>query len=242
MVRDLGRTQDFYGGLFGWKFAQMAGSERLGHQVRAFLDGQEVAGIGQLPSGRRQSIAWTTYLATDDADATAAAIRGWGGTVGVGPLDAGEDGRLALVSDPAGATFGIRQARERSAVTAADGHGTPVRRELVTREPGWATAFYRSVFGYEVTRAGGRADGTVTLSLGGRAVATVHGVGEAPGPVRGSYWTTYFEVDDTDAAVRLVAGAGGHVIVPARETAAGRAATVADPEGAVFGVVRSAGR
>ena len=35
---------------------------------------------------------------------------------------------------------------------------------------------------------------------------------------------------------------GGHVIRPPRDEESGRLATVADPEGAVFTIVRSAGR
>lgn len=51
---------------------------------------------------------------------------------------------------------------------------------------------------------------------------------------------TYFEVADTDAAAALVSELGGRVLRPPREGTAGRLATVTDPEGAVFTIVRSA--
>lgn len=246
MVHGLGATRDFYGALFGWKFVRVPGPEPLGAYVRGVLDGQEVAGIGQLAPERRLPLAWTPYLATDDADTTADAIRSRGGTVGVGPLDAGVDGRVAIASDPAGAVFGIRQAPARTgaaeAGAGAGAHGTPVWNELVTHEAAWVGTFYRSVFGYDVEPAGPDSTGTLTLRLGGRAVATLHGVGEGLGRVRGSHWMTYFEVDDTDAAALRVAELGGHVIDQPWETAAGRVATLTDPEGAVFSVVRSAAR
>ncbi|MFI6084769.1 VOC family protein [Streptomyces sp. NPDC051217] len=242
MVHGLGATQDFYGALFGWKFVRVPGPEQLGPYVRGVLDGKEVAGIGQLAPERRMPLSWTTYLATDDADATAEAIRCCGGTVGVGPLDAGGDGRLALVSDPAGAVFGIWQAQAHTGTAVAGAHGTPVRNELLIRETSWVRAFYRSVFGYDVETTGGNGGDTLTLRLDGHAVATLHGVGEGPRPVRGAHWMTYFEVDDTDAAALLVAELGGHVIDPPWDTPAGRVATVADPEGAVFSVVRSTAR
>ncbi|MFC8831288.1 VOC family protein [Streptomyces sp. NPDC057137] len=244
MVHSLGTTRDFYGALFGWEFVQVPGAQQFGPYVRGVLDGKEVAGIGELAPGRRLPLAWTTYLATDDADKTAEAIRGCGGTVGVGPLDAGEEGRLAMASDPAGAVFGIWQAQAHTGTAVAGPHGTPVWNELVTREAAWVSTFYRSVFGYELETSGqdGSRDDVVTLRLDGRAVATLHGVGEGLGPIRGSHWMTYFEVDDTDAAARLITELGGHVIEPPWETAAGRVATVADPEGAVFSVVRSADR
>ncbi|WP_405793898.1 VOC family protein [Streptomyces sp. NBC_01506] len=248
MVHGLGTTQDFYGALFGWKFVRVAGPEPLGAYVRGVLDGQEVAGIGQLAPERRLPLAWTTYLATDDADATAEAIRCCGGTVGVGPLDAGVNGRVALASDPAGAVFGVRQqgkARTGGGTAVAEGvpgHGTPVWNELLTHEAAWVGTFYRSVFGYDVEATGRDGADVLTLRLDGQAVATLHGVGEGLGRVRGAYWMTYFEVDDTDAAALRVAELGGHVIDPPWETPTGRVATVTDPEGAVFSVVRSTAR
>lgn len=110
IVHGLTATQEFYSRLFGWEF--QPGPEQLGPYVRALLHGKEVAGIGQLPPGRHLPIAWTTYLATEDADTTAEAIRSCGGTVAVGPLDAGHAGRLLLASDPSGAVFGVWQAAE----------------------------------------------------------------------------------------------------------------------------------
>ncbi|WP_405610927.1 VOC family protein [Streptomyces sp. NBC_01508] len=256
MVHGLGATRDFYGALFGWKFVRVPGPEGMGAHLRGVLDGAEVADIGQLAPERRLPLAWTTYLATDDADATAESIRCCGGTVGVGPLDAGVDGRVALASDPAGAVFGIRQAQSGTgtgtgtvsagagagAVAGAVPHGTPVWNELLTHEAAWAGTFYRSVFGYDVAPTDPAGADKLTLRLDGRAVATLRGVGEGPGRSRGSHWMTYFEVDDTDAAALRVAELGGHLIDPPWETAAGRVATVADPEGAVFSVVRSAAR
>ncbi|MEU0955428.1 VOC family protein [Streptomyces niveus] len=254
MVHDLGTTQDFYGALFGWKFVRVPGPEPLSAYVRGVLDGQEVAGIGQLPPERRLPLAWTTYLATDDADMTAETIRGCGGTVGVGPLDTGVDGRVAIASDPAGAVFGIRQAQARTGTSTgiaevgagvgagSRAHGTPVWNELVTHEAAWVGTFYRSVFGYDVETTGRDGADVLTLRLDGRPVATLRGVGEGLGRVRGSHWMTYFEVDDTDEAALRVAELGGHVIDRPRETSAGRVATVTDPGGAVFSVVRSAAR
>ncbi len=108
MVHGMAATQEFYEELFGWEFEP--GPQQLGWYVRALLDGQEVAGIGQLPPDRHLPIAWTPYLASDDVDLTAEMVRHSGGTVGVGPLDAAEAGRLAIASDPMGAVFGIWQA------------------------------------------------------------------------------------------------------------------------------------
>ncbi|MFD9423314.1 MULTISPECIES: VOC family protein [unclassified Streptomyces] len=237
IVHGLTATQEFYGALFGWEF--QPGPDQLGPYVRGLLGGKEVAGIGQLPPDRHLPIAWTTYLATDDADLTAETIRSCGGTVAVGPLDAGDAGRLAIASDPSGAVFGIWQAAEHLGTQAAGTPGTPVWNELVTRETSMVGKFYQAVFGYETEAVVSADFDYQTLHLDGRPVASLHGVGHALPRDRGPHWMTYFEVADTDEAAARVVQLGGHILQPPQEGSHGRLATVSDPEGAVFTIVRS---
>jgi predicted enzyme related to lactoylglutathione lyase len=239
MVHDMAATQEFYGALFGWEFRP--GPTQLGPYARALLDGKEVAGIGQMPPDRQLPVAWTPYLASDDVDATATTVRHCGGTVGVGPLDAGEAGRMAIGSDPSGAVFGIWQASAHLGMAVTGVPGAVTWNELVTRETASVTKFYQSVFGYTEEAVVSADFDCVTLLLEGRAMASVHGVGHALPRDRGPHWMTYFEVTDVDEAVERVADLGGHAIAPARDGSLGRVATVADPEGAQFALVRSAG-
>ncbi|MGW2562010.1 VOC family protein [Streptomyces sp. NPDC001514] len=240
MVHGLAATQDFYRALFGWDF--VPGPQQLGPYVRALIDGKEVAGIGQLPPDRHLPVAWTTYMATEDADETAEQIRMCGGTVGVGPLDAADAGRLAIASDPEGAVFGVWQAAAHAGIALFGTHGTPVWHELVTRETSSVSKFYQSVFGYEAEPIVSADFDYLTLHLEGRPVASLHGVGNALPRDRGSHWMTYFEVGDADETAALVVDLGGHVLHEPREGTCGRIATVVDPEGAVFTIVRSAAR
>ncbi|MEU2659123.1 VOC family protein [Streptomyces sp. NPDC007325] len=240
MVHGMDATQEFYQALFGWEF--VPGPQQLGPYARALLGGKEVAGIGQLPPDRHLEIAWTTYLATPDADETAEAVRCCGGTVAVGPLDAGEAGRMVICADPAGAVFGVWQAEAHHGTALAGPPGTPVWNELLTYETATVGKFYRTVFGYEVEPVVSADFDYATLHVGGRPVASLHGFGEELPRDRGPHWMTYFEVDDADAAARLVAELGGRVLRPPRDGTAGRLALVADPEGAVFTLVRSRDR
>ncbi|MFJ2740095.1 VOC family protein [Streptomyces sp. NPDC087440] len=239
MVHQLPTTQEFYGALFGWEFRP--GPQQLGPYVRALLDGREVAGLGQLPPDRHLPTAWTPYLATDDAGATAQAVNSSGGTVAVGPLDAGDAGRMAIASDPAGAVFGLWQAADHRGAALAGAPGTPVWNELVTRETSSIVKFYQAVFGYDAEAVVSADFDFTTLLLDKKPVASLHGVGNALPRDRGAHWMTYFEVEDTDAAALLVRDLGGHVLQQPRETTNGRAAVVADPEGAVFTIVKSNG-
>ncbi|MFE2537409.1 VOC family protein [Streptomyces sp. NPDC059371] len=237
MAHETAATQDFYGALFGWEF--QPGPPQLGPYARALLDGQEVAGIGQLPPDRHLPLAWTPYFASADVDHTAETVRHSGGTVGVGPLDAAEAGRLAIASDPSGAVFGIWQRVAHLGTEITGVPGTPAWNELVTRDTESVVKFYQGVFGYELQPAGSADFDYVTLHIDGRPVAGVHGVGNALPRDRGPHWLTYFEAAELDDTVSLVTELGGRLLRPAHDSPHGRVATVADPEGAVFSLIHA---
>jgi predicted enzyme related to lactoylglutathione lyase len=236
MVHGLAATQDFYAALFGWEF--QPGPQQLGPYVRAMLNGREVAGIGQLPPNRHLPIAWTPYLASNDADLTAETVRLCGGTVGVGPLDAAEAGRLAICSDPAGAVFGIWQPAAHYGTALTGMPGTPAWNELLTFESVNVAKFYESVFAYEEESAVSADLDYVTLRIDGRPVAGIRGVGNALPRDRGSHWVTSFEVADADETLARIVELGGHVLGPAKDSVHGRVATVSDPEGARFSLIQ----
>ena len=237
MVHGMAATQDFYGELFGWEF--QPGPQPLGPYVRALLDGEEVAGIGQLQPDRHLPIAWTPYLASEDVDLTAETVRLCGGTVGVGPLDAAEAGRLAIASDPSGAVFGIWQSAAHLGTIVTGVPGAPAWNELLTFETAGVVKFYETVFGYEEEAVVSADLDYVTLHIAGRPVAGIHGVGNALPRDRGPHWMTYFEVADTDEATNHVTALGGHVLKPPHDSPHGRMASVADPEGARFSLLQS---
>ncbi|MFF7609932.1 VOC family protein [Streptomyces parvulus] len=237
MVHGPAATHDFYGALFGWEFRP--GPQQLGPYARALLDGYEVAGIGQLPPDRRLPIAWTPYFASADVNRTAETVRLCGGTVGVGPLDAGEAGRLAIASDPSGAVFGVWQAAAHLGTAVTGVPGTPVWNELITFETAGVAKFYQTVFGFELEPEAADGSDYVTLRLDGRPVAGLRGAGSALPRDRGPHWVTYFEVADADAALERLVGLGGHVVEPARDSVRGRLAMVTDPEGARFALLEN---
>ncbi|MFE4667339.1 VOC family protein [Streptomyces sp. NPDC056716] len=239
MVHGLEATQDFYRELFGWEFRP--GPQQLGAYVRALLGGREVAGIGTLPPDRQLPVAWTPYLASDDVDATADMVRLCGGTIGVGPLDAAEAGRMAIGSDPAGAVFGIWQGAEHPGTAVSEVPGTPAWNELRTFDTVGVAKFYETVFGFEPVAAESPDVDHVTLLVEGRPVAAIEGVGSALPRDRGPHWMTYFEVAETERALERLAELGGQVLGAVRDSEHGRVAVVADPEGARFSLVQRAG-
>src|SRR5512142_1648915 len=76
---DVGRSTTFYSGLFGWD-AEVQPEPEAGGYTMFRLNGKAVAGVGPIMM-EGQPAAWTTYVATDDADDTTDRVTQAGGTV-----------------------------------------------------------------------------------------------------------------------------------------------------------------
>jgi predicted enzyme related to lactoylglutathione lyase len=92
---------------------------------------------------------WMTYLATSDADATAAKIKGAGGHLVMEPMDVMDAGRMAVAADPAGAVFGVWRARAFPGAQIVNEPGAMCWNEQVSRDFEGSKAFHAAVFGYE---------------------------------------------------------------------------------------------
>ncbi|HEY3783006.1 MAG TPA: VOC family protein [Fimbriimonadaceae bacterium] len=69
-------------------------------------NGQGVAGVIS-PQQPGVPAYWATYIAVDDVDARVEKCKGLGATLVAGPFDVPTVGRMALISDPQGATVWI---------------------------------------------------------------------------------------------------------------------------------------
>lgn len=127
---DLDAARRFYADLFGWALTDATPRQAPGAYLVATLDGQDVAAVGPTSA---DAATWNTYVAVDDADATAAAVAAGGGTVVSAPADAGPGGRAATCQDPAGATFHLWQARRRLGAQLTNAPGTWNFSDLHTR-------------------------------------------------------------------------------------------------------------
>ncbi|GAA4384828.1 VOC family protein [Actinomadura verrucosospora] len=241
-VPDLDRARTFYGTLLGWQF-QDAGPE-AGHYNMCNLRGEPVAGMMQNPEGEPDVFWWSVYFAADDCDALVKRATDGGGDVVVAPMDVMDLGRMAVLRDPQGAHFGLWQGRSHFGSRIVNEPGSFAWNELVTRDSAAAGEFYRAVFGYELEPMPGDMDYTVLRRAGdGRYAGGILGgseivLGGGDGPV--SSWLTYFAVDDADEAVRKVRAGGGAVDSEPEDTPYGRAASVRDPFGVPFQVIKPA--
>ncbi len=113
--------------------------------------------------------------------------------------------------------------------------GVPAWVELTTADLEQSKTFYRHIFGWEYQDNDSDV-GPYTIALrNGLAAAGIRPVGaDQPG-----VWSTYFAVDDVDAAIEKVSSAGGSIVQDSMEVPGGKIATAADPTGAVFGMWES---
>ena len=260
--RDLEAAKGFYGGLFGWTFAEATPPGTPLRYVVAQLGGQDVAGLSGRadpdaapdPGARTQSPAWNTYVAVDDADAAAARIDAAGGRVLQPPSDAGVGGRWAACADPAGVEFRVWQARRRLGAQAVNVPGSWNFSDLHAASPGEAASFYAAAFGWAfddlgfavMIRRPGYGDhleATTDPEIRDRQAEfrAPPGFEDAIGwlaPVgagEAPHWHVTFTVADRDEVAAAVERLGGAVL--AREdTAWTRTALVQDPQGARFTV------
>ena len=238
---DLDAARAFYGGLFGWEFADAAPD---GSYVIATLDGQDVAALAA--GGRPQ---WTTYVAVEDADATAARVEELGGSVVEKPEDAGPGGRAAGCTDPQGAPFRLWQARRRLGAQLVNAPGSWNFSVLRTPDLAGSQAFYFDLFGWQTGSTDG-SPGLETLwrrpGYGDHLAATadpeIHErQASAPGgfadaiawaePGEPVGWRVTVTVADRDASVETAQRLGA-TVVDSDDGEWTRTAVVRDPHGA----------
>ena len=233
---ELDRTISFYSELFGWEADQDPRPEAGGYTM--FTKAGKQVAAGSPPQQEGMPSHWTTYLASDDVDATAGKVREAGGTVLMDPFDVFDSGRMTVAQDPTGAVFGIWQAGEHHGAELANEPGSVTWNEVQTPDAAAAERFYSAVFGYEIELVP-MGDGVSyrVLKVDGKSVA---GMYELAGDMEATppNWATAFAVADTDATCKLAEGLGGKVLLqPMDIPQIGRYAVLQDPVGAVFQVL-----
>ena len=235
---DADAAKAFYSTLFGWAYDDMPMASG-GVYSMATVEGDMVAAItAQSPEMQAAGApaAWNTYLAVDDVDAAAAKVPGAGGQVAMGPFDVEEGaGRMAFVLDPTGAAVGLWQAGRHIGATRVNEPGALTWNELTSRDLDAALPFYTAVVGLQA-RPMALGEQEYTMLYVGEAMAG----GATPPHMDGvpNHWHVWFAVADADATADAAARSGGSVLMAPFDLPVGRAATLADPQGAVFSIIR----
>jgi predicted enzyme related to lactoylglutathione lyase len=204
-----------------------------------FLDGKMVAAAGPVFSAD-QHPAWATYVRSNDAGATAQAVKDAGGQVVMGPMDVMGQGRMAVFTDPTGAFISIWQPQMHQGAELVNEPGGFCWNELYTRDMPAARAFYEKVFGWGVEEMDSSVPGGkyTTFGVDGRTIAGgLDMSGWLPDSVP-PHWLVYFTVRNAEESAARVKELGGTVIDGPKDTPMGPIAIIEDPVGAAFGIVQ----
>jgi predicted enzyme related to lactoylglutathione lyase len=237
---DLGTTDvagaaRFYGSLFGWELEDL-GPDAGGYGLFR-KNGRQVAGVGPAMDPSRGT-SWSTYFATDDADATASKVASNGGQVIMAPMEVMEQGRMAVFMDPAGAFFSVWQAGKHFGAELTGEPGSFSWAELMTSDINAAKKFYPAVLGVKTRDVSmGEGPAYTLLEVEGRPVAGA--MPEEPSGSASSYWSVYFAVDDCDAVYAKALDQGARSTVEPQDSPAGRFAILTDPQGGSFAIIRT---
>jgi hypothetical protein len=234
---DIEAAKHFYGALFGWTFREVPGDPNY---TLALLDGEPLAGLFQkaISPGQVQQPNWLTFLAVRDVAAAQQAARQHGGAILVKPHNYPQRGRQAVLADPDGAVFAVLAAEGGDPTDYLAAPGEWIWSSLLVKDPKQETAFYKSLFGYDVYDLASEGDPQhYVLSGDGYARAGLNAL-PADSMRRHPHWLNFVRVADAAASASKAIELGGRVLVEPRiDRHGGRLAVLADPSGAIFGVM-----
>jgi uncharacterized protein len=224
-------AQDFYTQLFGW------GAERFGESGYVMISsgGAAHGGYGQAMEGAPPPH-WLNHVQVEDVDAVVEQAKAAGGKLAAGPFDMAEVGRMAIIGDPQGAYVGVYRPEGNWSAP----EGVFVWCELGTTDADAAQRFYEEVFGWTTKDMGAEYGGYRIFHRGDDDQNGIAGLMKNPSPDIPAYWTPYVGVEDADATAARAKELGATIVVePMDIPNVGRFAVISDPQGAVFGIIRS---
>jgi len=234
-------AKKFYASLFGWQIndTDMGPSgvytifQREGKDVAALYKiDAEMAKMGVPPS-------WVSYITVENADAAAAKAKSLGGTVLKEPFDVMEHGRMAVITDPQGATFCIWQAKQNIGIHVYGEPNSLGWTQLNAQDANAAKKFYTALIGWktqEDAMPGQQGTYTTWLKADGPAGGMMAMPPGSPSP---SHWLPYFAVTNVDSSAQKATTLGATTFVPPMDIpGTGRFAVLADPQGATFAIVK----
>ena len=235
-TRDLPGACDFYGRLFGWSFEDTAPGNPNLKTIR--YDGIPIGNAAQIKSNadKMTESKWLSFMSVANVDQTVEWITKNGGAVHIPPKDMPHRGRLALVHDPQGAPFAVLTASKGDPPDHPFVPNCWIGSELWTHDVTGALKFYGNVAGYQPETRKTDADSSYLVLF--RDGQPRGGMVKIPWKDVKPNWVPYIGVRDIEAIVLKAEKLGGKVLVGLDPDRKDDVAILADPSGAVFGVLQ----
>jgi predicted enzyme related to lactoylglutathione lyase len=225
---DVAAAEDFYGRVFGWTFQEIPMGDDMPPYHPVFLGELQVGAL----FASDQPPHWNSYVTVGSADAAAARAAELGATVVAEAFDVMALGRMAVIADPSGGVLSLWEAKEHIGSQVVNRPGALAWNDLVTPDPEAAERFYGALFGWtflEMPDSGGYR----VIRNGERSNGGIFPDPETPRTA----WLPYFGHADLDGLLGGIEGLGGRLVTGPIPVPSGRFALLADPQGALFGVL-----
>jgi predicted enzyme related to lactoylglutathione lyase len=239
MTSDMARSQEFYTALFGWSY-EVGDAEKYGGYTMAFKDGKTVAGLMQSrEDGEGYPDMWSTYLRVDNIETTMDAAKNAGAIPYMEPMDVPEQGKMAMIGDPSGASIGMWEFGGHTGFQAHEEAGAAAWHELHSKDYTAAVDFYKDVFGLQTSVMSDSPEFRYTNLVDGdkELAGIMDAAAFLPDEVPSS-WQIYFQTDDVDATIAKALTLGATIINAAEDSPYGRIAGLTDCTGAMFKLVQ----
>jgi uncharacterized protein len=235
-------AQAFYTGLFGWEATTIERTTASGEHWYVVLSngGEPVAGLARRPLRMQDAVhgRWVGYVSVPDVAKALAEATAAGGRVLFPAKDLPRRGTQAIFLDPEGAELGVLHSSAGDPGEYAADNGDWTWAQLFARDPAAEGRFYASIAGLEVlpdTR--GDRPNVFVLASGGYSRASVAPLPQRPNAQPG--WLLFVRVADVKASAAKAISLGGRVLVaPSDAPTEYWRAVIADPTGAVIGLVQ----
>jgi predicted enzyme related to lactoylglutathione lyase len=238
---DQNAAKTFYTSLFGWAVEDSPMGPDDFYSMFKLSGRNTGAAYTMRKEQRAQGVPpnWMLYIAVENADQSVSKAAQAGGTVHAPAFDVMDIGRMAVLQDPTGAVFSIWQPKKHTGI-GITGDNTFCWADLSTPDADRASKFYGDLFGWQLMKDEKDPSGYIHIKNG------EHFIGGIPpakhrNPNTPPHWLVYFQVADAEAATAKAAQLGGKILMPSRKMEnVGTWSIVADPQGAVFSLFKSA--
>jgi len=227
-------AQRFYGQVFGWTFKKTKGTDERYVVIRN--EGRPIGGLFRPVMAAEGSAGgrWLSFASTPNIVRSLERMVANGGSVLVPATKVPDRGTHALVRDSQGAIIGLLQSQSGDPPDDPVAPGDFYWVDLYARDPSSAAKSYAEL-GFEVTRDDVSGDERLLLAANGYARA---GILKLPDAAREPGWLAYVQVEDVPSTLKRVLAGGGKVLrEPDPAVLNGQFAVIADPQGAVLGVL-----
>lgn len=224
----------FYGALFDWTSRTF--TDDNGKYIILGSEKGPVMGVVRGPDrkDKRPSARWLSYFSSDNVSAAVDMITANKGRVLAGPLAVPDRGLHVIAADPEGALFGLMDSTNGDPVDREIAVGEIYWSNLFSHEPAQVVGFYEQVTG---TKSSPWLDEGFLLATGDSPRAGISDLIEDTSVT--PTWVPFIRVADIDRKLKTARRLGAKLVVEKRVLENGtQLAILADPLGAVFGVVQ----